>query len=139
MNNRTVPPIDRERIRAQFPALASDTIFLENAGGSQMPKVVADRMHDYMLYSYVQLDAGYELSNKATRIVEEAHDFISLFMNGARAGKVCGAGGGGCLVFLCPRDRREAVARRLEAAGLERLPVRVARRGLRVRTRPAAP
>lgn len=28
---------------------------------------------------------------------------------GAYGGKVCGAGGGGCIVFLCPPDRRDAV------------------------------
>lgn len=28
---------------------------------------------------------------------------------GAWGGKVCGAGGGGCVVFLCPADRRDAV------------------------------
>ncbi|MFA9566299.1 MAG: cysteine desulfurase-like protein, partial [Acidimicrobiales bacterium] len=53
---------DRERIRAQFPALAGDTVYLENAGGSQVPAVVADSIRDYMLTSYVQLGAGYPLS-----------------------------------------------------------------------------
>src|SRR5437764_1071596 len=32
---------------------------------------------------------------------------------GAWGGKVCGAGGGGCIVFLAPRDRRDAVRRAL--------------------------
>jgi len=32
---------------------------------------------------------------------------------GAWGGKVCGAGGGGCIVFLLPPDRREAVVRAL--------------------------
>src|SRR6185295_1760227 len=32
---------------------------------------------------------------------------------GAWGGKVCGAGGGGCIVFLFPPDRREAVVRAL--------------------------
>ena len=49
---------DRKRIRAQFPALAGDTVYLENAGGSQVPAVVADAIRDYMLTSYVQLGAG---------------------------------------------------------------------------------
>jgi len=34
---------------------------------------------------------------------------------GAWGGKVCGAGGGGCIVFLTPRDRRDAVRRALAA------------------------
>lgn len=32
---------------------------------------------------------------------------------GAWGGKVCGAGGGGCVVFLFPRERREAIVRAL--------------------------
>lgn len=73
---------DRERIRAQFPALAGDTVYLENAGGSQVPAVVADRMRDYMLGSYVQVGAGYPLSQRATGLLDETHDFVRLMMNG---------------------------------------------------------
>jgi cysteine desulfurase family protein (TIGR01976 family) len=73
---------DRDRIRAQFPALAGDTVYLENAGGSQVPAVVADSVRDYMLTSYVQLGAGYPLSHRATEIVDEAHSFVRMMMNG---------------------------------------------------------
>jgi cysteine desulfurase family protein (TIGR01976 family) len=78
---------DRERIRAQFPALAGDTVFLENAGGSQVPAVVADRTRDYMLTNYVQIGASYPLSRSATELVAEAHDFVRVMMNG-RDGEV---------------------------------------------------
>ena len=74
---------DRERIRAQFPSLASDVTYLENAGGSQVPAVVADSIRDYMLSSYVQLGAGYPLSQQCTEVVDEAHDFVRLMMNGS--------------------------------------------------------
>ncbi len=74
---------DRERIRAQFPALAGDTVYLENAGGSQVPVVVADRIRDYMVSSYVQVGAGYPLSQQATDLLDEAHDFVRLMMNGS--------------------------------------------------------
>lgn len=80
--------IDWEEIRSWFAALQSDTVFLENAGGSQMPTVVADAMHRYMLNCYVQLDAGYALSTEATELVNRAHDFVALFMNGQGTGKV---------------------------------------------------
>jgi len=73
---------DRDRIREQFPALAGDTIFLENAGGSQVPATVADGIRDYMLSSYVQIEAGYPLSRHCTELVDTAHDFVRLLMNG---------------------------------------------------------
>lgn len=78
----TITDAERARIRGQFPALAAETIFLENAGGSQVPKVVADRISDYMMSSYVQLGAGYGLSQRASRVVDEAHEFVQLLMNG---------------------------------------------------------
>lgn len=43
---------------------------------------------------------------------------------GAWGGKACGAGGGGCLAFLCPPERRAAVAQGLEELGGKVLPAR---------------
>jgi cysteine desulfurase family protein (TIGR01976 family) len=80
--------IDVQDVRAHFPALRSATAFLENAGGSQVPGVVADAMRDYMLNTYVQLGAGYHESDYCTTLVDRAHDFINLFMNGHDRGKV---------------------------------------------------
>lgn len=51
--------------------------------------------------------------------------------NGAEAAKVCGAGGGGCIAFLCAEGRRQEVERALSAeAGAEVLNWKVAREGL---------
>lgn len=87
MTSTNTQTIDIESIRSQFPALAGSTVFLENAGGSQVPRVVADRMQDYMLSTYVQLGAPYELSATCTRIVDEAHDFANTLMNGGGVGQ----------------------------------------------------
>jgi D-glycero-alpha-D-manno-heptose-7-phosphate kinase len=45
---------------------------------------------------------------------------------GAWGGKACGAGGGGCLAFLCPPERRPEVTAALERAGGRVLPARPA-------------
>jgi D-glycero-alpha-D-manno-heptose-7-phosphate kinase len=50
--------------------------------------------------------------------------------NGGRAAKVCGAGGGGCAVFLVEQGARERVARALAEQGGHILPSEVARKGL---------
>jgi cysteine desulfurase family protein (TIGR01976 family) len=80
--HRTVSDELRLRIREHFPALAGDTVFLENAGGSQVPATVADAVRAYMLSSYVQLGAGYPLSQRASALVDEAHGFVRTLMNG---------------------------------------------------------
>ncbi len=76
---------DVGRLRREFPALASGVVFLENAGGSQVPACVADAMHRYLRETYVQLGAGYPLSRRCTATVAAAHDFARTFV-GARRG-----------------------------------------------------
>jgi D-glycero-alpha-D-manno-heptose-7-phosphate kinase len=54
--------------------------------------------------------------------------------NGAEAAKVCGAGGGGCIAFLCAPDRKAGLEQALaEEEGAEVLKWKVAREGLVVR------
>jgi D-glycero-alpha-D-manno-heptose-7-phosphate kinase len=60
--------------------------------------------------------------------------------NGGRAAKVCGAGGGGCVIFFVEPEAKERVAEALRKNGGRILPCRVAREGLRVmRTAVARP
>jgi len=79
---------DRNDIRAWFPSLATGFAFLENAGGSQVPAVVANAIRDYMLDSYVQLGAGYHQSKVATKTVSDAHAFIEEMMGANDSGRV---------------------------------------------------
>ena len=50
--------------------------------------------------------------------------------NGAEAAKVCGAGGGGCIAFLCEEGRRSEVEQALTAAGAEVLTWKIDPQGL---------
>lgn len=97
---------ERREIRDRFPALAGDTVFLENAGGSQVPAVVADAIRDYMLSSYVQLGAGYPMSQRATALVDEAHGFVRLLMNGGEGEAILGSSTSALLRMLanCYRE-----------------------------------
>lgn len=52
--------------------------------------------------------------------------------NGGRAAKVCGAGGGGCVLFMVEEGAKEAVAHAVAQAGARILPLKVAREGLRI-------
>jgi len=53
--------------------------------------------------------------------------------NGARAAKACGAGGGGCVFFLCEPGAKRNVETVLRRAGARVIPFVVAPRGLAVR------
>ncbi|MCL6482025.1 MAG: GHMP kinase [Firmicutes bacterium] len=61
------------------------------------------------------------------RILAAAH------RQGAQAGKVCGAGGGGCLVLLIEPEARARVEAAVAQAGGMVLPVRIDRQGVRLR------
>src|SRR6267142_3180561 len=50
--------------------------------------------------------------------------------SGARAAKVCGAGGGGCVVFLGEPEAKERIEDSIRSAGGTILPCKVAREGL---------
>lgn len=53
---------------------------------------------------------------------------------GAFAGKVCGAGGGGCVTLLIEPDARDRVEESVLAAGAQLLPLRIDRKGVAVLT-----
>ena len=54
---------------------------------------------------------------------------------GALASKLCGAGGGGCMISFVEPENREGVIRALEAGGAQHMPYRIAREGLRITCR----
>ncbi len=53
---------------------------------------------------------------------------------GTRAAKVCGAGGGGCVVFMVEPGCKPAVDRMLTRMGGQVIPFSVSRPGLEVRS-----
>jgi D-glycero-alpha-D-manno-heptose-7-phosphate kinase len=52
--------------------------------------------------------------------------------NGGQAAKACGAGGGGCVIFLVEKGTASRVATAIGEAGGRVLPLQVARDGLRL-------
>jgi len=55
---------------------------------------------------------------------------------GALASKICGAGGGGCMITVVPPARRDQVIKALEQNGAQHMPFSIARRGLQLREEP---
>ncbi len=73
--------MDLNFIRSKFPALASDYIFMDNAGGSQTLEGVISRIGDYLRTSNVQLGATYEVSALAGERLSKATNDIAKLIN----------------------------------------------------------
>ena len=73
-------------VRKQFPALSGDWVFFDNAGGTQICRQAADRIHDYLLNTNVQLGASYDISQRSTQRVNEGIGAMAEFIN---AGEKC--------------------------------------------------
>ncbi len=92
--------LDLDRIRAEFPALAGDTVFLDNAGGSQVLRRVADRVSEYLLTSSVQLGASYAASQAAGEKVSAARRAVAELVNAAHDDEVVMGGATTALMFM---------------------------------------
>lgn len=86
-------------IRAQFPALHGPTVFLDNAGGSQVLGRVADRVRDYLLTTSVQLGASYARSQVASERVLAARRAMAEFINAPHDESVVMGGSTTLLLF----------------------------------------
>ena len=73
-----------EFVRQQFPSLAGDWTFFDNAGGSQTLKRVVDRISEYLLTSDVQLGAFYAVSQLASERIAKAAQAMATFKSNVR-------------------------------------------------------
>jgi D-glycero-alpha-D-manno-heptose-7-phosphate kinase len=81
------------------------------------------------------LDRAWQNKKKFARgvsnaLIDECYDLA--LQNGARGGKVTGAGGGGFLMIYCEPPHQTAVTRALESKGLRRMDFRFESEGARV-------
>ncbi|NNF51191.1 MAG: aminotransferase class V-fold PLP-dependent enzyme [Gammaproteobacteria bacterium] len=68
-------------VRGQFPTLASEWVFMDNAGGSVPLARVIERTARYMTECPVQLGASYEVSALAQQRLDTAMDALATFTN----------------------------------------------------------
>jgi cysteine desulfurase family protein (TIGR01976 family) len=81
-------PVDE--IRAMFPALrkAGDFIFLDNAGGAQVPQSVVDAVANHLIDFNVQRMAKYQHSQGVDRNIEEARESVAMLVNAYRPDEI---------------------------------------------------
>ncbi len=73
--------LDIQFVRKQFPALDRDFVFMDNAGGSQVPGTVIKRIGEYLTRLNVQLGASYEVSAEATEKLNQVMVELSELVN----------------------------------------------------------
>lgn len=80
--------LDLDYVRAQFPALAGDMIFMDNAGGAQCLASVAERVSEYLLTTNVQTGASYATSQASTDRVAQARARMAQLVNAAEPAEI---------------------------------------------------
>jgi len=91
--------------------------------------------HDWQAVSQTMRDAYPGRKRLAPGVTTPQMEMLveKALQNGAEAAKVCGAGGGGCIAFLCAEGRRGDVERALREEGVEVIDWKLSRQGLTMR------
>ncbi|MCF4165200.1 aminotransferase class V-fold PLP-dependent enzyme [Zavarzinia compransoris] len=80
-DNRTGVDLDAGFARAQFPPAENGIAFLENAGGTYVPRQVIDRVGHYMSRVQVQPAYGFPASIEATDLIADGVAIAAAFLN----------------------------------------------------------
>ena len=73
--------LDVEFCRSHFPELSGEWIFMENAGGTLVPRQVIDRLTHYASHCQVQPGEGYAPSDEAQRMIDEGRTTLAAIIN----------------------------------------------------------
>ncbi len=79
-----------EELRKMFPALvkSGDFIFLDNAGGAQVPQVVVDAVANHLVDFNVQRMAKYQHSQGVDQSIADARESVALLVNANRPAEI---------------------------------------------------
>lgn len=105
-------------VRSLFPVFReSRTIFLDNAGGSQLPGCVIDAMTNYLTRSYANTGGDYPESLQAAATIKGAHDLVRTFVNGDGLGEVILGSSTTALVHIVANAHADAMDAARAAGG----------------------
>lgn len=80
--------LDIQAVRTAFPALASEYLYADNAGGSQCLGDVVSKISDYLLNTNVQLGADYSVSVTSTNRVSSGAEAARELFNAASVDEI---------------------------------------------------
>ncbi|GAC1401710.1 MAG: cysteine desulfurase-like protein [Ktedonobacteraceae bacterium] len=73
-----------DEVRSHFPALASDDIYFDNPGGTQVAREVIEHMQRYFEHNNANHGGAFRTSRDSDAVVAEARQAVSAFLNAAR-------------------------------------------------------
>lgn len=76
--------LDMAHVQAQFPGLASDWVFFDNAGGAQIARPALDRMVEFLTHRNVQIGGSYAVSQAAAEALMAGRRAAATLVNAAR-------------------------------------------------------
>ncbi len=76
--------LNLDQIRTHFPALASDTIYFDNPGGTQVAREVLQRTDRYLRTTNANHGGAFRASRESDAVVEEARQAVANFLNATR-------------------------------------------------------
>jgi cysteine desulfurase family protein (TIGR01976 family) len=79
---------DLTEIRARFPALAGEAIFLDNPAGTQIASRSLERITTYLLEYNANHGGAFKTSRASDAVLEEAHAAAADFLNAPRAEEI---------------------------------------------------
>lgn len=80
----TIPPLNLDFVRSQFPGLDRGWTFFDNAGGSQILKAALERINRFLIEKNVQIGGSYEVSQAAASALYEARTAAMHLVNAGR-------------------------------------------------------
>ena len=72
--------LDVAAVRAQFPALATGTIFFDGPGGTQVPQSVIEAVTACLREANANVEGPFEASRRVDAIIHEAHEAAARFL-----------------------------------------------------------
>ncbi|MGH7623058.1 MAG: aminotransferase class V-fold PLP-dependent enzyme, partial [Gemmatimonadaceae bacterium] len=87
LDQSTVPVASVDAIRAHFPALerrhhGMPVAYLDGPGGTQVPRVVANAMTDYLFHHNANTHWRYPTSEETDALIAGARQTLADFVNG---------------------------------------------------------
>lgn len=80
--------LDMAWVQAQFPGLASDWVFFDNAGGAQIAQPALDRMVEFLTHRNVQIGGSYAVSQAAAAALAEGRQAAATLVNAPRPDEI---------------------------------------------------